>query len=176
MNNSKYLDWIKHHKVWSAVIAFFLLALIAGIANPPEEKKAEQQNSPAQNQTTQEQSHETQSAQSTIPKYEIVKEFGTNNSNKAVLISADNAMDEKLVLLGKELNNKYSDSDFIRIGIFTDRQHAETYADIDKVFSLEGDEATAYDNAYVAQFNINKSTGLKEYVLRPSRDAKEISL
>jgi len=170
------MDWIKQHKVKSVIIAFLLITFIGFLATPKPEQEAQQQagnNAETITQTKPEPRTET-IKQLESPKYEIVKEFG--NAGKAVIISPEDVSEDKLTLLGKELNKKYGSNEFARIGVFTDREQALIHADIDKASSLEGQAATIYDQAYVAQFNVNRNSNLKQYTLSPTRDAKEIKL
>lgn len=172
--NNKYLAWVKRHKVWSAVIAFFVLMVIVSAANPPEEKKTEQPQSTAQTQPAQDKPQQAQPAQTTAPKYEVLKEYGTGG--KAVLIDPADATDEKLTLLGRELDKKYGNESIVRVGVFTDRKYALISTDFEAIGNMSDADTKAYDQAYAAQFNVNKNSGLKQYILRPSRDAKEIKL
>jgi hypothetical protein len=176
MSEKKYLTWAKHHKVWSVVIAFFVITIIAGVVNPPKDKKAEPaQSTPQQVQpVAQETVQQEQPVQPSVPKYEILKEYGTGG--KVMLIDIADATDEKLTLLGKEFDSKYGKDTFTRIGVFTDRKYALISSDIGAIDSMSDTESKEYDQAYVAQFNINKSSNFKQYVLRPSRDAKVINL
>lgn len=174
MKDNKYLAWAKRHKVWTGVIAFFLITFIISAANPPEKKKIEQkQSTPSPAQAVREEPKQ-QPAQPSVPKYEVVKEYGVGG--KAILIDPTDATDEKLTLLGKELDKKYGKETLVRIGIFTDKKYALISADFDAIDKMSDSESKAYDQAYAAQFNINKNSGLKQYVLRPSLDAKRVEL
>ncbi len=176
--NNKAVAWAKRHKVWSSIIAFFVITFIFGSLLPEPEKKTDiqQATKPQPAQQTQKPTEQPKQPTITTPKYEVVTEFGNNKSNKSVLVSAADATDEKLTLLGKELNSKYGSPSIVRIGIFTDKHYAEVFADFNAIGNLSDTEAKAYDQAYVGQLNINKNSGLKEFVIRPSRDAKTIKL
>jgi hypothetical protein len=111
-------------------------------------------------------------SQPTAPEYSVV----TGNGNEAIVISHTDATEEKLILLGKKLNEVYGSKSFARVGVFTDSKYALLSTDTEAVFSLTGDESDAYDASYVAQFNVNKNTGYKQYTITLSGSSKEVNL
>lgn len=171
---NKYFDWAKRHKIWAAVLATFLLFVIVSAANPPEDKPKEQKQSASTSQPTETKQEQPKPQQPAAPKYEVLKEYGTGG--KAVLIDPADASDDKLTLLGKELDKKYGSETLVRIGVFTDRKYALISTDFDAIGNMSDADTKAYDQAYAAQFNVNKNTNFKQYILRPSLDAKEIKL
>jgi hypothetical protein len=167
------MDWIKAHKLLSAIIATIVIIIIAGIAGGGKNKN----NESADNTTaTSSQSSKIQpQIQPTVPKYELVGEYG--QGGKAYVITPNEATEDKLTLIGKDLNKRFGSASFARIGIYTDSAQAQIIVDDPlKAANLEGAAAAAYDKAYVGQFNINKSTGLKQFVIYLNGSSKEIKL
>ena len=137
--------WIKAHKIWTGVIAFILIAVFAGGGQNPAPSTSSDTNRVA------------------TPKYELIGEYG--QGGRIYLISPEDATEKKLTSIGKELDKKFGSDAFARIGIFIDRDQAKIATDPLKAAGLEGEAGDAYDRAYVAQFNINKDTGLKQFVI-----------
>jgi len=170
------MDWIKAHKVWSAVIAVLIIIVIAGAVGGGKDKNKTENNTATTSKPTSEQTtSQPQQSQPAVPKYELVGTFG--NGGKAYVISPSDATEEKLTLIGKDLNKRFGSDSFARIGIYTDRSQAQIIVDDPlKPANLEGAAADAYDKAYVAQFNVNKSTGLRQYTIYLNGSTKEVSL
>ncbi len=169
-------DWIIKHKIWSGVIAFFVLIVIVGAASGDDTKQENNTPAPAQSAATQQ--AETQAKpqpEPTVPKYELVGEYG--QGGKVYVISPADATEEKLTLIGKDLNKQFGSETFARISIFTDKTQAQIMANnpLDAA-NLEGAAADAYDKAYVAQFNVNKNSDLKEFTIMLNGQTKEVSL
>lgn len=163
-------DWIKSHKIMAGIIAFIALIVIIAAAGGDKPKQESNTVTPTQAQTTKQETTEP-----AIPKYELVGEYG--QGGKAYVIAPSDATEDRLTLIGKDLNTRFGSETFVRISIFTDRAQAQTMVDDPlKAASLEGAEADAYDKAYVAQFNVNKNSGLKQFVIFPMGENKEIEL
>jgi hypothetical protein len=171
-------DWIKRHKVLTGLIVLILLIVVAGAAGGGD-KKTKQNNQTAsttQTPANQQNQPKTQTVkQPTVPKYELVGEYG--QGGRVYVIAPSDASEEKLTLIGKDLNKKFGSDSFARIGIYTDKSQAQIMANNPlAAANLEGAAADAYDKAYVAQFNINKNTGLKQYTIMLNGQDKEITL
>jgi len=167
------MNWIKTHKIWSAVIAIILIIIIAGAAGGnkknPTTTASNSKSSTQQPATTQPQTPEA------APDYQLIGTFG--QGGKAYVISPADATEAKLTLIGKDLNKKFGSDDFARIGIYTDRSQAQIIVnDPNQPANLEGTAADAYDKAYVAQFNVNKNTNYKQYVIYLNGSQKEVTL
>lgn len=151
---------------------FFVIAFIGGFINSASTIKTDnnQANSQPQAQQT-----EQKPAEPTIPQYDLVGEYG--QGGKVFVTDPSNATEAQLTLIGKDLDKKYGSSSFARISIFIDKAQAQILANNPIApASLEGAAGEAYDKAYVAQFNINKSTGLKEYMIMLNGQDKQIQL
>ena len=156
------MDWVKSHKLWSIVIALVILA-IAGAAssgnNKTNENKTQVKAEPSTPATAK------QTPQVMLPQYSLV---GSSGSVHVYVISPTDATEEKLTALGKNLYTQFSADNIARISIFTDKAQAKIMADNPLApADLQGNAATEYDKAYVAQLNTNKNTGLKEYYIYP---------
>jgi hypothetical protein len=169
------MNWIKSHKILAGIIAVVILIVIAGLAGGNDKKKTENNTPSPTPTTTQQTNSQPTQAQSAVPKYELVGEYG--NGGKAYVISPTDATQEKLTLIGKDLNKRFGSDSFARIGIYTDRAQAQIIVNNPAdAANLEGAAADAYDKAYVAQFNVNKSTRLKTYVIYLNGSSKEVKL
>jgi len=174
-------DWVKVHKVWSAVIAFFVFVVIVGAFGGGD--KTKQNNTTAtptqpvatKTESTPKTTTTTTQPQQTVPKYDLVGEYG--QGGKVYVISPADATEDKLTLIGKDLDKKFGSDTFARIGIYTDKSQAQIMANnpLDAA-NLEGAAADAYDKAYVAQFNVNKNTGLKQFTITLNGQSKDIKL
>ncbi len=143
------MNWIKRHKFLAAIGVFLLCSGLVNLVK-----------------------HDTPvSPKNSIrsPKYEVVDTYGRNCM--VIVISSNETTDESLVAIGKALNEKFGEDQFVRIGIFTDRTQAKLMS-TGKAPDLTGVAAKKYDNAYVAQFNINQNTGHKRFLV--TRDGKNI--
>jgi len=169
-------DWVKAHKIWSAVIAFFILVIIIGATGGDKNKQENKTSAPAQSTTTQQPEAQAKpQPEPSVPKYDLVGEYG--QGGKVYVISPSDATEEKLTLIGKDLNKRFGSETFARIGIYTDKAQAQIMANnpLDAA-NLEGAAADAYDKAYVAQFNVNKNTDLKQFTVTLNGESKEIKL
>lgn len=168
-------NWIKSHKFITGIIVFILLVGIVSSGSNKDENKSASKTAPTSTSATEQKTTETKAAQPSVnvPSYDLVD----GKSVKVAIISSSDATTEKLTLIGKDLNKRFG-SDFIqRIGVFTDKTQAMIMASnpLDAA-NLEGAAANAYDKAYVAQFNVNKSTGLKTYVIMLHGSQTEVKL
>lgn len=126
-----------------------------------------------QSQVTQSQAVQAQSQEPT-PRYYLVSTYG--QGGRTYVIDSADATEDKLTLIGKDLNKLFGSDDMARIGIYTDPQQAQIGVDSTQVAALQGEADKAYDNAYVAQLNINKSTNLKQFFVYLNGSTKEVKL
>lgn len=108
------------------------------------------------------------------PRYYLVSTYG--QGGRTYVIDSADATEDKLILVGKDLNKLFGSDDIARIGIYTDPSQAQIGAESAQATALQGDAAAAYYKAYVAQLNINKSTGLKQFTIMLNGQTKEIQL
>ncbi len=173
------MNWVKSHKVLACILAFVALVIIVSAAGS-DKKKTENKTTPATKPATNSQPSAAPQSQpqASVPKYELVGEYG--KGGRVYVIAPTDSTEEKLTLICKGLNKKYGSDSFARLSIFTDQAQAQIMANnpLDAA-NLEGNAATAYDKAYVAQLNINKSTGLKQCEIHPNGldgENKEVKL
>lgn len=169
-------SWIKSHKIATGIVAFVVLILIIAAGGGDKSKtKQESTTTPAQTQTPKQEAVTQKPAEPVVPKYNLVGEYG--QGGKAYVIAPSDATEDKLTLIGKDLYKRFGSETFARIGIYTDKAQAQIIVDDPlTAANLEGAAADAYDKAYVAQFNINKNSGLKQFVIFPMGQNKEIKL
>lgn len=165
-------SWIKNHKILTGALAFILIVIIAGIAGSGDKKTTSSSQPSTITQTTAPKPAEQQPS---VPKYDLVGEYG--QGGRVYVISPSDATEAKLTLIGKDLDKKFGSDSFARISIFTVKSQAQIMANnpLDAA-NLEGKAAAAYDKAYVAQFNINQSTSLKQFTIMLNGQDKEVSL
>jgi|GEM_PF-6516409 len=159
------------------IIGIILIVLIVGGVSGGKPKSTPVKSATVTPSVTQTKtnSQKEQTPAPIVPSYTLVGSYG--NGGKTYVIDPADATEEKLTLIGKDLNKKFGSDDFARLGIYTDRSQAKIMSDnpLDAA-NLEGAAADAYDKAYVAQFNVNKSTGLKKFFIFPMGENKEIKL
>lgn len=167
--------WVKEHQALSVVASVIILVtaliLLMAFTRGSNPKTA----TPPQPTQQSEQAVDNTKPASTTPAYELVGEFG--QGGKAYVISPSDATEDKLILLGQELDKQFGSSDFARISVYTDKAQAQIIVnDPLGPAALEGAAGEAYDNAYVAQFNVNKNTGLKRFMIYLGGEGKDINL
>lgn len=169
-------DWITKHKILSGVIAFLILAVTFGAFGADKTKQEDGTTTPSQSETAQQTATQAKpQPEPSIPNYDLVGEYG--QGGRVYVISPADATEDKLTLIGKDLNKRFGAETYARIGIYTDKTQAQILSNnpIDAA-NLDGAAADAYDKAYVAQFNVNKNSGLKQYVIYLNGSQKEIDL
>lgn len=170
-------DWIIRHKVISSVLGVILLLIVIGAISDGSKKTPTTQSNTNASTASQVSKQEKQPkvAPPSVPKYDLVGEYG--QGGKVYVIAPNDATEAKLTLIAKDLNKRFGSDSFARISIFTDRSQAQILANnpLDAA-NLEGAAADAYDKAYVAQFNVNKSSGLKQFTIRLNGNQKDIAI
>ncbi len=165
---NRILSWIKKHKIATAIIIIILLTF--AVVPPPDDESGEISQATSSEEQV---SDEAQQEAEEKVLYELVSEDG---NVKSVVILKQDPTEEDIKAVGKQIDSEYGDEDFIRIGIFSNKEQATIHTNVDAVLELKGKNAEKYDDAYVAQYNINQATGLKEYILYPSKSAQRVSL
>jgi hypothetical protein len=106
-----------------------------------------------------------------------VGEFGPTPDIKAVVIDPSAANESDLTAIGKKLDAKYGNSAKARIGVYTSRKEAELLLnDPLQTQELKGADATAYKNAWVAQYTLDASAHKKTFTIYLNGTSKDINL
>lgn len=159
-------SWFVRHKILTVLLGLIVLGIIGSVLPEQQRTSTNQDNAQVNSQT-----NEQSDAAPEVPQYELVGEFG--QGGKVYVIDPADANEERLTLIGKDLNKRFGSDTFARISIFTDRKQATILADDPgSVLDLEGAAADSYELAFVAQFNINQTTDYKEFIIFPATVAK----
>jgi hypothetical protein len=111
--------------------------------------------------------------QQPTPRYYLVSTYG--DDGKTYVIDPANATEAQLTLIGRDLDDNFGFEN-AKIGIYTDPAQAQIGANPSQVSSLQGDAATAYKNAYVAQFNVDKKSNTKQLLVYLNGKTTEVIL